>query len=118
MSWVKTHAYELGVTSSRTQDPLVTRRGVDVASGEDTSKIDIHLHLPAGAQKKDGPSAGIAMVSSLVSSLSLKPSRSYLYRFLDMRLRITIDGCLCTAQFRDDRRGEYFKHPWAIVSLH
>lgn len=68
---MKTHAYELGVTSSRTQDPLVTRRGVDAASGEDTSKIDIHLHLPAGAQKKDGPSAGIAMVSPRTSSLSL-----------------------------------------------
>jgi hypothetical protein len=24
--------------------------------------IDLHLHLPAGAQKKDGPSAGVAMV--------------------------------------------------------
>jgi ATP-dependent Lon protease len=24
--------------------------------------IDVHLHLPAGAQKKDGPSAGVAMV--------------------------------------------------------
>jgi ATP-dependent Lon protease len=24
--------------------------------------IDMHLHLPAGAQKKDGPSAGVAMV--------------------------------------------------------
>ena len=26
--------------------------------------IDVHLHLPAGAQKKDGPSAGVAMVGS------------------------------------------------------
>jgi ATP-dependent Lon protease len=26
--------------------------------------IDVHLHLPAGAQKKDGPSAGVAMVRS------------------------------------------------------
>ena len=26
--------------------------------------IDVHLHLPAGAQKKDGPSAGVAMVHS------------------------------------------------------
>ncbi|KAH9003814.1 hypothetical protein EDB86DRAFT_2890192, partial [Lactarius hatsudake] len=24
--------------------------------------IDVHLHLPAGAQKKDGPSAGVAVV--------------------------------------------------------
>ena len=32
--------------------------------------IDIHLHLPAGAQKKDGPSAGVAMVCAFVSLLT------------------------------------------------
>ena len=31
---------------------------------------DVHLHLPSGAQKKDGPSAGIAMVCALVSLLT------------------------------------------------
>ena len=29
--------------------------------------IDVHLHLPAGAQKKDGPSAGVAMVRRRIS---------------------------------------------------
>lgn len=32
--------------------------------------IDVHLHLPAGAQRKDGPSAGVAMVCALVSLLT------------------------------------------------
>ncbi|GLB44216.1 putative peptidase S16 family protein [Lyophyllum shimeji] len=59
LSWVKTHAYDLGITNSRTQDPLKV---------PDT--IDIHLHLPAGAQKKDGPSAGIAMTCAFVSLLT------------------------------------------------
>lgn len=68
LSWVKTHAYELGVTASRGQDPLLARLG----TGEEaSSKIDIHLHLPAGAQKKDGPSAGIAMVCVLSSCFTL-----------------------------------------------
>jgi ATP-dependent Lon protease len=31
---------------------------------------DIHLHVPAGAQPKDGPSAGVTMVASLVSLMS------------------------------------------------
>jgi len=52
LSWVKTHSYSLGITSKRAQDPL---RIPD-------AMIDVHLHLPAGAQKKDGPSAGVAMV--------------------------------------------------------
>ena len=32
--------------------------------------IDVHLHLPVGAQKKDGPSAGVAMVRTRIFSLS------------------------------------------------
>ena len=59
LSWVKTNAYDLGITNSRSDDPLKITRSVDV-----------HLHLPAGAQKKDGPSAGIAMVSSKYGSRS------------------------------------------------
>jgi ATP-dependent Lon protease len=38
-------------------------------------KGKIHLHVPAGAVPKDGPSAGIAMVTSLVSLLSRRPVR-------------------------------------------
>lgn len=33
----------------------------------DFSKIDIHIHVPAGAISKDGPSAGLAMLAALVS---------------------------------------------------
>jgi ATP-dependent Lon protease len=37
---------------------------------------DLHIHVPAGAIPKDGPSAGVAIVSSLVSLLSDRPCRS------------------------------------------
>jgi len=59
LTWVKTRAYGLGVTSSPSQDALLH-----------PESIDVHLHLPSGAQKKDGPSAGIAMVCALVSLLT------------------------------------------------
>ena len=38
-------------------------------------KQDIHIHVPSGAVPKDGPSAGVAMVTALVSLLSGRPVR-------------------------------------------
>ncbi|KAI6120252.1 ATP-dependent protease La [Pisolithus croceorrhizus] len=59
LSWVKAHAFDLGITASKGIDPLKV-----------PDPIDIHLHLPSGAQKKDGPSAGVAMTCALVSLLT------------------------------------------------
>jgi ATP-dependent Lon protease len=39
-------------------------------------KQDVHLHVPDGATPKDGPSAGAAMVTSLVSMLTRVPVRA------------------------------------------
>ncbi|KAL1949565.1 hypothetical protein VTO73DRAFT_8446 [Trametes versicolor] len=53
LSWVKSHAYELGIT--KTPDELfLTDR-------------DIHVHMPEGSIGKEGPSAGTALLSAFVS---------------------------------------------------
>ncbi len=52
LSWVRANAQRYGI------DPDFFRR------------LDIHIHVPSGAVPKDGPSAGVAMITALVSLLS------------------------------------------------
>ncbi|SAM06196.1 hypothetical protein [Absidia glauca] len=56
LTWVKSHAYALKLASSTDQNIV--------------EKHDIHVHFPSGAVPKDGPSAGVTLVTSLVSLFS------------------------------------------------
>jgi ATP-dependent Lon protease len=51
-------------------------------------KNDFHIHVPEGATPKDGPSAGIAMVTSIVSSITNNP----VYKHIAMTGEVTITG--------------------------
>jgi len=53
LSWVRAHAFELGITTSPTEQFLTDK--------------DVHVHMPEGSIGKEGPSAGTAILSAFVS---------------------------------------------------
>jgi ATP-dependent Lon protease len=70
LSWVRAHADQLGIDS------------------EFFKNNDLHLHVPAGAIPKDGPSAGITVVTALASLLTERRVRPY----LSMTGEVTLSG--------------------------
>jgi len=70
LSWVRSHVSELGIRSDYWE----------------TS--DLHVHVPAGAIPKDGPSAGVTLVTALVSLMTQRPVRSD----LSMTGEVTLSG--------------------------
>jgi len=70
LSWVRSHAVDLGIRSDFW----------------DTS--DIHVHIPAGGIPKDGPSAGVTMVTALASLMSQRPVKPR----LAMTGEVTLSG--------------------------
>jgi ATP-dependent Lon protease len=61
------------VMKESAQAALTVTKGI---LNESFKKWDIHVHVPAGATPKDGPSAGVAMTLALVSLFTGKPIRS------------------------------------------
>ena len=62
--------------SARAALSYVRSRATELGLDEDFfDETDIHLHVPAGSQPKDGPSAGVTMITALVSLVSSRPVR-------------------------------------------
>jgi ATP-dependent Lon protease len=69
LSWIRTHAVELGI------------------SRDTFEKQTLHIHVPAGAIPKDGPSAGITMATAMVSAFTGIPVRKDLAMTGEITLR-------------------------------
>jgi ATP-dependent Lon protease len=66
---------------------LLRSRLSTVAPEIDFKKYDVHVHVPAGAIPKDGPSAGVTMLSSLASAFSKRRVKSRLAMTGEITLR-------------------------------
>jgi len=53
LNWLRTHAHEYSIPVINSTDPM--------------ENTDVHIHFPAGAVGKDGPSAGVTILTALVS---------------------------------------------------
>jgi ATP-dependent Lon protease len=69
LTYAKSHAEQLGIPA----------RAID--------GTDVHIHVPAGAIPKDGPSAGVTMATALVSALSRRAARHDLAMTGEVTLR-------------------------------
>jgi len=69
LTYAKSHADQLGIP------------------GDALTGTDVHIHVPAGAIPKDGPSAGVTMATALVSALSRRPARHDLAMTGEVTLR-------------------------------
>jgi ATP-dependent Lon protease len=70
------HIGEVMKESVQAAFSLVRSRNSEIgAKAEDFRNIDVHVHVPAGAVPKDGPSAGIAMFTALASLFANTPVR-------------------------------------------
>ncbi|CAK7237383.1 hypothetical protein SBRCBS47491_009957 [Sporothrix bragantina] len=80
LSWVKAHAFELGLTTDPVEDIMRQR--------------SIHVHCPSGAVPKDGPSSGAAQAIALVSLFSGRsvPPSMAMTGEITLRGRITAVG--------------------------
>lgn len=67
---------EIMKESAQTALTLAKSRNIKAFDSGLFEKIDLHIHVPAGATPKDGPSAGVAMFVALVSLLSQIPVRN------------------------------------------
>ncbi|KAH8879652.1 ATP-dependent protease La [Thozetella sp. PMI_491] len=80
LTWVKAHAFELGLTQQATENVMKNR--------------SIHVHCPSGAIPKDGPSSGIAQAIALISLFSGKavPPTLAMTGEISLRGRVTAVG--------------------------
>ena len=86
LSWIKTNALRLGILKGNHSDVMRViemdtevdsqARNENMSSNRLTHKWDLHVHFPAAATPKDGPSAGVTITVALVSLFSGRKVKS------------------------------------------